>query len=381
MVARGVEAASPDCPAEPFDAEQMLFLLYTSGTTAKPKGIVHTSGGFLTGVMATHNLVFDIKPDKDVYWCSADIGWVTGHSYIVYGPLANGCTSILYEGAPDYPDKDRWWDIAERYKCTIFYTAPTAIRACIKWGREYPDKHDLSSLRLLGSVGEPINPRAWLWYHEVIGGGRCPIVDTWWQTETGHIMITPLPGTHAVEAGIRDAPFPGIRAAIYDTKGEEVDVGGGILVLTRPWPGMSRTLYKEPERYVETYWSRYGPDVYVVGDAARRDADGYFWVVGPHRRRDQRVGPPAVHDGGRVGLRLAPERGGGGGRARARRDHRPGDRRVRDDGGRRRPARGIRQGAARARRASRSASSRVPSGSSGPTTCRRRAPARSCAGC
>ena len=204
-----VEAASPDCPAEPFDSEQMLYLLYTSGTTAKPKGIVHTSGGYLTGVAATHDLVFDIKPDTDVYWCSADIGWVTGHSYIVYGPLANGCTSILYEGAPDYPDKDRWWDIVERYRCTVFYTAPTAIRACLKWGREYPDRHDLSSLRLLGSVGEPINPRAWLWYHEVIGGGRCPIVDTWWQTETGHIMITPLPGITRTEAGLGDRPVPG----------------------------------------------------------------------------------------------------------------------------------------------------------------------------
>ncbi len=203
-----VEAASDDCPAEPFDAEQMLFLLYTSGTTAKPKGIVHTSGGYLTGAMATHNLVFDIKPDKDVYWCSADIGWVTGHSYIVYGPLANGCTSILYEGAPDYPDKDRWWEIVERYKATIFYTAPTAIRACMKWGREHPDGHDLSSLRLLGSVGEPINPRAWLWYHEVIGGGRCPIVDTWWQTETGHIMITPLPGITRTKPGSATRAVP-----------------------------------------------------------------------------------------------------------------------------------------------------------------------------
>jgi acetyl-CoA synthetase len=275
-----VDAASPDCPAEPFDSEQMLYLLYTSGTTAKPKGIVHTSGGYLTGVAATHDLVFDIKPETDVYWCSADIGWVTGHSYIVYGPLANACTSILYEGAPDYPDKDRWWDIVERYKCTIFYTAPTAIRACIKWGRKYPDSHDLSSLRLLGSVGEPINPRAWLWYHEVIGGGRCPVVDTWWQTETGHIMITPLPGITRLKPGSATVPFPGVSAGIYDSQGNEVEVGGGFLVLKRPWPGMFRTLYKEPERYVETYWSRYGPEVYVVGDAARRDEDGYFWVVG-----------------------------------------------------------------------------------------------------
>jgi len=274
------EAASPECPAESLDSEQMLFLLYTSGTTAKPKGIVHTTGGYMTGVAATHKLIFDIKREKDVFWCSADIGWVTGHSYIVYGPLANGCTSILYEGAPDYPDKDRWWEIVERYKCTIFYTAPTAIRACIKWGREYPDRHDLSSLRLLGSVGEPINPKAWLWYHEVIGGGRCPIVDTWWQTETGHIMISPLPGITRTKPGSATVPFPGIAAAIYDSSGNEVKEGGGFLVLTRPWPGMFRTLYNEPERYVETYWSKYGPEVYVVGDAARRDADGCFWVVG-----------------------------------------------------------------------------------------------------
>jgi acetyl-CoA synthetase len=274
------EAASPECPAEPLDAEQMLYLLYTSGTTAKPKGIVHTTGGYMTGVAATHKLIFDIKPESDVFWCSADIGWVTGHSYIVYGPLANGCTSILYEGAPDYPDKDRWWEIVERYRCTVFYTAPTAIRACIKWGREYPDRHDLSSLRLLGSVGEPINPKAWLWYHEVIGGGRCPIVDTWWQTETGHIMISPLPGITKTKPGSATVPFPGTAAAIYDSNGNEVTEGGGLLVLTRPWPGMFRTLYKEPERYVDTYWSKYGPEVYVVGDAARRDADGYFWVVG-----------------------------------------------------------------------------------------------------
>src|SRR4051794_23862030 len=273
-------SASPERAADGFDSEQMLFLLYTSGTTAKPKGIQHTTGGYMTGVVATHDLVFDIKPEKDVYWCSADIGWVTGHSYIVYGPLANGCTSILYEGAPDYPDKDRWWEIVERYQATIFYTAPTAIRSCIKWGREYPERHDLSSLRLLGSVGEPINPRAWLWYHEVIGDSRCPVVDTWWQTETGNIMITPLPGLTTTKPGSATLPFPGVSAAILDSQGNEVEVGGGFLVLKRPWPGMFRTLYREPERYVETYWSKYGNDVYVVGDAARRDQDGYFWVVG-----------------------------------------------------------------------------------------------------
>ena len=270
------EQASPDCPAEPLEAEHPLFILYTSGSTAKPKGILHTTGGFLTGVAATHKLVFDLKPETDVYWCAADIGWVTGHSYIVYGPLCNGATSVMYEGAPDYPDKDRWWQIVEDYKVTILYTAPTAIRACIKWGREYPDRHDLSSLRLL----EPINPRAWLWYHEVIGGGRCPIVDTWWQTETGHIMITPLPGITTTKPGSATLPFPGISAAVVDADGNIVKEGGGFLTLRRPWPGMARTLYREPERFVETYWSRWGRDVYVVGDAAKIDEDGYFWIVG-----------------------------------------------------------------------------------------------------
>ena len=272
--------AEPQCDPEPMDAEDPLFILYTSGSTAKPKGIVHTSGGYLTHVSATHKLVFDLKDSSDVYWCGADIGWVTGHSYIVYGPLANGATSVLYEGAPNYPKEDRWWEIVERYGVTIFYTAPTAIRACMKWGREHPDAHDLSSLRLLGTVGEPINPRAWLWYHEVIGGERCPIVDTWWQTETGAIMISPLPGLTTTKPGSATVPLPGIRAAIYDAEGDEIEEGGGTLVLTRPWPGMARTLYKEPERFVETYWDRYGRDVYLVGDAARRDEDGYFWIVG-----------------------------------------------------------------------------------------------------
>ncbi len=272
--------AEPQCAPEPMDAEDPLFILYTSGSTAKPKGIVHTSGGYLTHVSATHKLVFDLKDSSDVYWCGADIGWVTGHSYIVYGPLANGATSVLYEGAPNYPKEDRWWEIVERYGVTIFYTAPTAIRACMKWGREHPDAHDLSSLRLLGTVGEPINPRAWLWYHEVIGGQRCPIVDTWWQTETGAIMISPLPGLTTTKPGSATVPLPGIRAAIYDSEGDEIEEGGGTLVLTRPWPGMARTLYKEPERFVETYWDRYGRDVYLVGDAARRDEDGYFWIVG-----------------------------------------------------------------------------------------------------
>jgi acetyl-CoA synthetase len=271
--------ADAECAPEPMDSEDPLFILYTSGSTAKPKGIQHTTGGYLTGVSATHKLVFDLK-DSDVYWCAADIGWVTGHSYIVYGPLANGATSVMYEGAPNYPAEDRWWEIVEKYKATIMYTAPTAIRACMKWGREHPEKHDLSSLRLLGSVGEPINPRAWLWYHEVIGGGRCPIVDTWWQTETGAIMITPLPGLTITKPGSATVPFPGIEAKIFNEEGEEVPEGGGTLVLTRPWPSMARTLFKEPDRFVETYWNRYGRDIYLVGDAARRDEDGYFWIVG-----------------------------------------------------------------------------------------------------
>jgi acetyl-CoA synthetase len=275
-----VADADDECEAEPLDAEHPLYILYTSGSTAKPKGILHTTGGYLTGVAATHKVVFDLKPDEDVYWCAADVGWVTGHSYIVYGPLANGATSVLYEGAPDYPDKDRWWEIVERYGVTILYTAPTAIRACIKWGDEYPEKHDLSSLRLLGSVGEPINPRAWAWYHKVIGGERCPVVDTWWQTETGQIMITPLPALTATKPGSATHPFPGIEAQVVKKDGSKVEEGGGYLTLRRPWPAMARTLYREDERFVETYWEKYGKDVYDVGDAAKVDADGYFWIVG-----------------------------------------------------------------------------------------------------
>jgi acetyl-CoA synthetase len=276
-----MEAAAPECPAEPLDAEHPLYVLYTSGSTAKPKGILHTTGGYLTGVAYTHHVVFDLKPESDVFWCGADVGWVTGHSYIVYGPLANGATSVMYEGAPDYPDKDIWWEIIERYGVSIFYTAPTAIRACMKWGPRYPGKHDLSSLRLLGTVGEPINPKAWLWYHAVIGGERCPIVDTWWQTETGHIMISPLPGITETKPGSATFPLPGIKAAVVTEKeGEDAGTNQGLLVLRRPWPGMLRTLYRDDARFVETYWSRFGRETYLVGDAARKDKDGYFWVIG-----------------------------------------------------------------------------------------------------
>jgi acetyl-CoA synthetase len=275
-----IEAADAECEPEPLDAEHPLYLLYTSGSTAKPKGILHTTGGYLTGVAWTTRYVFDLKPDEDVFWCSADVGWVTGHSYIVYGPLANGATSVMFEGAPDYPDKDIWWELVERYKVTIFYTAPTAIRACVKWGPEYPNRRDLSSLRLLGTVGEPINPKAWLWYRQVIGGGRCPIVDTWWQTETGNIMITTLPGADPAKPGSAGKPLPGVDAAVLDEDGSEVDGEQGMLVLRRPWPGMLRTLYKEPERFEETYFERFGERTYLVGDAARKDEDGYFWIIG-----------------------------------------------------------------------------------------------------
>jgi acetyl-CoA synthetase len=276
-----MEAADAECPAEELDAETPLFILYTSGSTNKPKGVLHTTGGYLTGVGWTTKHVFDLKSDDDVYWCSADVGWITGHSYIVYGPLLNGATSVMWEGGPDYPDKDTWWATIERYGVTLFYTAPTAIRACIKWGEEYPAKHDLSSLRLLGTVGEPINPKAWLWYREVIGGGNCPVVDTWWQTETGHIMITTLPGAEPAKPGIAGRPLPGISARVVDEEGKDVELGQqGLLVIERPWPGMLRTLYKEDDRFVETYFSRLGKETYVVGDAARVDEDGYISIVG-----------------------------------------------------------------------------------------------------
>jgi acetyl-CoA synthetase len=268
------------CEPEEMDAEDLLYLLYTSGTTGKPKGIAHTTGGYLTQVAATHRMIFDIH-DDDVYWCAADCGWVTGHSYIVYGPLANHTTGIMYEGAPDWPDKDRWWSIVETYRATILYTAPTAIRAFMRWGTEFPEKHDLSSIRLLGSVGEPINPEAWVWYWTVIGGERAPVVDTWWQTETGAILITPLPGITTLKPGSATVPFPGVEADILDDAGASVPLGGGgYLVLKRPWPAIARTIWGDDERYVETYFSRYGPEVYVAGDGAKRDEDGFFWLLG-----------------------------------------------------------------------------------------------------
>jgi len=275
-----VEAQSEHCPPEPMDAEQLLYILYTSGTTAKPKGIMHTTGGYLTQVASTFRNVFDIRPDSDVYWCTADCGWVTGHSYIVYGPLANGATSVIYEGTPDHPDKDRFWAIVEKYGVTILYTAPTAIRTFMKWGDEYPERRDLSSLRLLGSVGEPINPEAWIWYHEVIGRGRTPIVDTWWQTETGAIMISPLPGATALKPGSATFPLPGVGADVVGDDGEPVGVpGGGYLVLNRPWPSMLRGVWGDPQRFVDTYWSRF-EGLYFAGDGAKRDADGYLWLLG-----------------------------------------------------------------------------------------------------
>jgi acetyl-CoA synthetase len=274
-----MSAADPVCPAEPMDSEQLLFLLYTSGTTGKPKGIMHTSGGYLTHVTYTHRYVFDLHPDTDIFWCTADVGWVTGHSYIVYGPLANGATQVMYEGVPNHPGNDRLWEIVEKYGVTIFYTAPTAIRTFMKWGAEEPAKHDLSSLRLLGSVGEPINPEAWMWYHTNIGAERCPIVDTWWQTETGGIMISPLPGATTTKPGSATFPLPGVSAEVVDDSGEPVARGGGYLTLTRPWPGMLRGIWGDPERYQDTYWARF-TGRYFAGDGAKVDDDGYLWLLG-----------------------------------------------------------------------------------------------------
>ncbi|MEY2969023.1 MAG: acetyl-coenzyme synthetase [Actinomycetota bacterium] len=271
--------ADAKCPAEPMDSEQLLFLLYTSGTTGKPKGIMHTTGGYLTHVTYTHKYVFDLHADTDVYWCTADVGWVTGHSYIVYGPLSNGATQVIYEGVPNFPGNDRLWSIVEKYGVTVFYTAPTAIRTFMKWGTQEPAKHDLSSLRVIGSVGEPINPEAWMWYHEHIGRGHCPIVDTWWQTETGGIMISPLPGATTTKPGSATFPLPGVGAEVVDETGNVVTKGGGYLTLTHPWPGMLRGIWGDPERYRETYWSRF-PGRYFAGDGAKLDDDGYLWLLG-----------------------------------------------------------------------------------------------------
>ena len=279
-----MEGQPMTCEPEPMDSEDMLFLLYTSGTTGKPKGIVHTSGGYLLGVQATTKWVFDIKED-DVYWCTADIGWVTGHSYIVYGPLANGATTVMYEGSPDYPDRDRFWAVVAKYGVSILYTAPTAIRTFMRWGESYPNRHDMSTLRLMGTVGEPINPEAWVWYWQHIGGGRCPVVDTWWQTETGAMMIAPLPGLTTLKPGSATRPFPGIQAEILDAEGNPVGLGGGgYLVVKQPWPSMLRGVYGDPERFIDTYWSRYTDiqegGIYFTADGARLDEDGYFWLLG-----------------------------------------------------------------------------------------------------
>ena len=274
-----MQDVSAVCPAEPMDAEDMLYILYTSGTTGKPKGVVHTTGGYMVGVASTHQMIFDIK-EEDVYWCTADVGWVTGHSYIVYGPLANGSTVVMYEGSPDYPAKDRFWQVIEKYKVSILYTAPTAIRTFMKCGPKYPQSRDLSSLRLLGTVGEPINPEAWMWYYKYVGAERCPIVDTWWQTETGMIMMTPLPGVTSLKPGSCTVPFPGVEVEILDKAGQPVPKGsGGYLTVSQPWPAMLRTVYRDPDRYANTYFSNW-PGIYFTGDGAKWDEDGYFWVLG-----------------------------------------------------------------------------------------------------
>jgi acetyl-CoA synthetase len=274
-----MDAADPVCEPTPVNSEDLLYLLYTSGTTGQPKGIMHASAGYLLQSAFTHKYVFDLDADKDIYWCTADIGWVTGHTYVVYGPLANGATSVMFEGAPDTPDKDRWWSIVEDYKVNIFYTAPTAIRTCMKWGTEYVTKHDISSLRVLGSVGEPINPEAWMWYHENVGNEECPIADTWWQTETGAHLIAPLPGYTVLKPGSASRPLPGISVEIVNDDGEPLTKGGGYVTINKPWPSMMRGIWNDPERYQETYWSRF-PGRYFAGDGAKVDEDGDFWFLG-----------------------------------------------------------------------------------------------------
>ncbi len=339
-----LEKAAPTHEAQPFEAEHPLFILYTSGTTGKPKGIFHTTGGYLTQAAYTNAVVHDVHRDTDVYWCTADIGWVTGHSYIVYGPLTNGVTQVMYEGTPDTPHQGRWWEIIQDYKVTILYTAPTAVRTFMKWGADIPAKFDMSSLRLLGSVGEPINPEAWLWYHKHIGGGRAPIVDTWWQTETGAIMISPLPGVTTLEPGSAQKPIPGISAEILDDEGKPFTTPEqvGYLVLTKPWPAMLRGIWGDPERYKETYWSRFGEKYYFAGDGAKYDAERQHLAARPRRRRHERLGPPPLDGRDRVGARLAPEGRRGRGRRRQRRDDRPGRVRLRH------PAPGVRRGGRRA---------------------------------
>jgi acetyl-CoA synthetase len=309
-----MQNASADCPAQPFDSEHPLYILYTSGSTGKPKGVLHTSAGYLLGVSYTHKLVFDLK-EEDVYWCTADCGWVTGHSYVVYGPLCNGATTLMYEGAPNHPREDRFWALIEKYRVNTFYTAPTAIRAFVKWGDEHPNRHDLSSLRLLGTVGEPINPEAWMWYHEVIGKKRCPIVDTWWQTETGMIMISPLPGAIPAKPGSCTRPLPGVAAEIVDRNGDPVpDNSGGLLVVKRPWPAMLRTVYGDDERYRQQYWSQI-PHCYFTADGARRDEDGYFWIMGRVDDVLNVAGHRLLRD---AGVRRAADRGTEEGAARPR---------------------------------------------------------------
>ena len=377
---RLVQDAPAACPPEAMDAEDMLYILYTSGTTGKPKGIVHTTGGYLVGTYATSKWVFDLR-DDDVYWCTADIGWVTGHSYVVYGPLANGATVVMYEGAPDWPAKDRFWSIVERHGVTILYTAPTAIRAFMRWGTEWPAKRDLTTLRLLGSVGEPINPEAWVWYHTHIGGSRCPVVDTWWQTETGAIMITPLPGITSLKPGSATTPFPGVTAEIRNVAGARVETGGGLLALTKPWPSMLRGIYGDRERFVQQ----------VLVEVARRRvlhrrrrAAGrgrLLLAAGPRGRCAQRRGPPARDDGGRERAGRPPERSGSSSRGPLARHQGTGRGRVCHGEGRRESARRGWPTSSRITSSRRSARSRDPIRSCSPRTCQRHGPARSCAVC